>query len=345
MSGRCAIGALAAALLGACTEPPAGGIRDLGVETDSAPARPTRVDLLAVLTQCTGRDPYVMEAAGSVYGLFQRLLDPPAGRPIADLHFGIVAPKIDTPPICSSSPKVVVNDATLRAPTGPLSKPLDWPSNWDSKWPPRWPYLTGDMAQHVNLPELAATYVRYMPIDGECALNQYLRVAAMAIDGRNRDFVRPDSLLVVLLLADGDDCSTKDPSLWDPKLWALQYGGEYLWPYDYCYVAPPGLLYPVEHYVSLFRDAHPQGAVLVAAVGIEGTPSFVGPPPGKTTQPICDAGYFLPSQRLPALVRGLNQLGSARVRGLMVEGCELVMHPTGQGLSSVADRILEIVAR
>lgn len=275
----------------------------------------------------------------------RRLLSPPDKRPLWDLHLGVVSSKLDITGMCppfSTLPRPK-NNATLRAPYTHSTNPSPdwhWPASWASKWPPSWPYLTGEMGKEIDLPALVWLYVDGMSVDGDCNISQMMEVAALALDGRNPGFVRPDSLLVVLLLANREDCSTKTPSRWDPDLWDVyHYSG------DACYEPPADLLHPVERYVEIFPTLHPMGQTLVAALGWDAKPTWAMAGSLKVARgsPDCQ-GQVLPAPRLSELVRKLNGLEDPRTEALFIDACPL-LDQNLEGLYPLADRILALVER
>lgn len=99
-------------------------------------------------------------------------------------------------------------------------------------------------------------------------------------DAENAGFLRPDSLLVVVVVTDEDDCSAKDPhifaidSMLDPGDPLLQIG-----PNVRCLGAPSGL-YATQRYLDGLRALRPNNPNLIFAV-IGGVPPDLLPDSGE----------------------------------------------------------------
>lgn len=84
-------------------------------------------------------------------------------------------------------------------------------------------------------------------------------------DGANAGFVRPDSVLGVLLLTDEEDCSAEDSELFNPSS-SIYSGNLNLRCFSY-----PGALHPVERYVdglAALRRDRPESLVVAAITGV-----------------------------------------------------------------------------
>jgi hypothetical protein len=341
----CALAACAVVLwLFACESPPQAPVTDLAPEQDRVFVRRSKLDLLAVISSGDNWSGVIGDYVLAVRRLADRLLEPADGRPVRDFHLGVTTSKIDMVEICSDKPEVVANDGSLIKPTDP-NRPheSEYPSSLP--WPPPWPYLNGDLAGQLNVAGLWANYVwqaqRMTEREGWCAVTQYLQSAALAVDGRNTGFVRDDSLLVILILADREDCSTQRPSFWADR---DEWGKLYWDPNARCYYPPAGALYPIDHYKDVFGKSHPAGTTLVVVVGLQGVPQFESQWDGsKFAMPDCE-GQLRPSLRLPAFVSAANQAGDPALGARMIEACPIALgYETG--IPELADTILGLMER
>jgi len=273
--------------------------------------------------------------------MMKRLLAPPDGRPVQDLHFGVVSAQLTIAQLEKCADDPLVRDGLLLVPID--LPPLSWPAS--EPWPPATPYLSIDMAARMDLGRVAAGWVGAAPVSWSCRWPQFMEAVVAAVDGRNPGFVRDDSLLAVLMIGLREDCSTRDPSLWGTGWYEGKCG-----PDSCCYIpAPDGLLQPVSHYVSALPAAHAQGSLLVLVAGHPGQPEFLdlGPPIGLLIQKSClGITSVLPSVRLAQLVQGLQALGDERVGAHFVDLCPM---PAGAALEAAfdefADKILNRLER
>lgn len=336
------------ALVGtACGLPPGRAVLPAdSTAPDSAvePRRPSRLDTLVVRTWNSDGERFARPSSTSIYRFLTLLLGPPDGRPVRDFHFGIVSSKIDMGEVCNTSNKVP-NDGTLLVPEVTDSQPdpsLDWPASWS--WPPRWPYLTGDMASSVDLPSLGRLYVvESDPIEGSCSVTQFLESALKAIDGRNPGFIRSDSLLLVWILADAEDCSTADATLWEPALWKNEYAA----PLFRCYEPPAGLLHPIQRYVDGFSRLHPNGRILFAVTGRDEKPVWKSGSP-KSAEVLCYGAHVHPAPRLGAFVRRINELHHPNQDARLMDPCVFIASdpPSWEAHGrEVANRVLDALSR
>ena len=241
------------------------------------------------------------------------------------------------------------NNGSMYPPKNPAGSPYhywNWPKEW--AWPPKWSFLTSEQTKKMTkyFHELANIYVKSEPRETECSVTQFMEAASRGIDGRNQGFLRADSLLVILLVSDREDCSTKTPAMWDTTLsWTDQYRDGNA----RCYYPPKDLLYPVEHYVKRFSSVHPGGRVLVAIIGDEGKPQFVKSTPKPNgavpvyAKPGCKGG-IQPTIRLGQLVTKLNALGNPNVEARIIAPCPIYHGGDTSEIDKLADRILELLS-
>ena len=162
------------------------------------------------MTQGRERFWYERHLVSDVATLIRRLVAPPDGRALLDLHFGVTRSKLDIAEaeVCRGGDRKLRNDGSLKAPgyTGALEPPADmhWPSAWAKLWPPRWLYLIGEMAKHVDLAELAAIYLQDMPVDSDCNITQFLEV-------------RPGLSTAATRVSCGRIRSSSDPAIGRPR--------------------------------------------------------------------------------------------------------------------------------
>jgi hypothetical protein len=181
--------------------------------------------------------------------------------------------------------------------------------------------------------------------ESPCGVLMLLEAARRALDpdrNINPGFLRARSLLVVLFLADGDDCSAQDASLFDPSNAALGAPSHFRCvehglvcdeplhePGDKHRCRPGGkYLFPVEEYQRFFRQMRDDGRFLVAAIAAPPEPVKVfldttavpGPEPMLEGSCSSAIGYGEPAVRLNEAVRGLG------ARGLFNAG----LAPTGR---------------
>jgi hypothetical protein len=294
--------------------------------------RPTKLDVLVVLTVGATSDVLLGRLIGVVELLKSALLEDPS--PPRDIHFGFVTSKVDSAEPCSTDPTphdgtLLTPPSTTKTPRPYLPYPLEWP------WPPPFPYLTSDMFEKADLINLYMNEIH--SATSPCSVTQFLEAAARAIDGRNGDFLRSDSLLLVLILADREDCSTKDSKLWSETAWSKTYTD----PNAVCYEPPDGLLHPASSYVPKLQAAHPAGRTLVASVAMSGTPTYKFINGKKYAEAYCTA-TFQPSIRLPAFTRAAEVTGSPSLEPRIIEGCPGVMGPA---MDSLAKRVLQSMTR
>jgi hypothetical protein len=176
--------------------------------------------------------------------------------PVADLHLGVITPDLGTGgftvPTCE--PFALGDDGILRT-QGNTSI-----SGCMATYPT---FLTFDPDSPTMDPDVFAGDARCVAVAGTggCGFEQQLDAALKAItpstspiafvsgttghgDGANAGFLRPDSMLVVVLLTDENDCSAADPEIFNPSS-AVYTGDLNLRCFMY-----PGALHPIRRYVD-----------------------------------------------------------------------------------------------
>ena len=97
-------------------------------------------------------------------------------------------------------------------------------------------------------------------------------------DGQNGGFIRPSSLLAIILVTDEEDCSAANPGIFDPA--STTFGGDLnlrCWTYGH---PADGILHPVERFVDgLLATREDPGLLVVAA--ITGIPTATNPAVGE----------------------------------------------------------------
>jgi hypothetical protein len=226
-----------------------------------------------------------------------------------------------------------------------IRPPVEPPENWVGAWPP--PALwSPELARRDDLGSLLYHYTNEALKLPHCEITQYLETAFATIDGRNADFPREGSLLVLLIVSTREDCSTSDHSLWDPKNgWTDEFHAN-----ARCTKPPAGLLYPVERYVDRLADIHASGPILAFVVG-SNAPAIYETYPyplGETAQwvvPECTVPGVVatPATRLVAFVSNVERKALPGVSALFEPVCPSLVAENG---TAIADRLVkEIAAR
>ena len=360
LRGQRVILAMAVAL-GACANTPSSVDAQASLDRPLN-KRPATLDVVIVMSLGEDGPQFSARAGMNIARVVERLLAPPDGRAVGDFHLGVVTSKIvhgsvNMPPGCEAA-----GEAGSRHPHNgylvqpsqagglSLNAPTGWPAEWE--WPPRWNYLKPEHVDRVPPGQMLATYLMSasateanMPSGAAaCNVTEYLEVARMATDGRNGDFIRPDSLLVIVFLANWEDCSTDDASLWATSLWSTQYR----YSNSLCYRPPEHLLYPVTRSLDYFSTIHSAGRMLIGLVGTESQPVWtqVSSPPLALAQPICstteNGNTVVPTLRIPELMRGLAAQ-SPTVESLQFDPC--AVYQSTDVMLPLADRILQILSR
>lgn len=284
-----------------------GGSFDATVHRDLPAAQAVDILVVAPFSQSAG---LARQALASIpWALLERLkaasqLDP------ASLRLGVVSTSIEGKSICDS-------------PAPPAGELLEGPSGVR--------ILTGENTASEWSEQV------FSASSPECRNPNFLEAASLAIDGRNTTFPRHDAVLVVLLLANMDDCSVDDFSLWnDPAVWEEDLS----W-FARCYRPAEGFLYPVNRYLDSLLQAFP-GRIFVAAVGSADKPTYITDPGGNLTlQTVCEFSFNLfPTPRIASFIDGIGALGDPRLKGALYEmGCEAAT--SVPNVDSLVDAIVE----
>lgn len=91
-------------------------------------------------------------------------------------------------------------------------------------------------------------------------------------DGRNAGFLRPDSLLGIVIVTDEEDCSAADPEIMNPT--SSEYPGDLNLR---CFMYPSAV-HPIERYVDGLRALRPDRPELLAFAVIAGIPVDLASP-------------------------------------------------------------------
>lgn len=186
---------------------------------------------------------------------------------------------------------------------------------------------------------------------GGCAFEQPLEAALKAVtpstspitffgetaghaDGLNLGFVRPDSLLAIVILAEENDCSVLDPDLLDPA--STVYGGDIALR---CFTYPAALR-PIDRYVDGLLALRPAAPDRLAFAVIGGVPTdLVGssydamladarmeerldPSMPTRLSPSCNVpgrGTAEPPRRLVLVAKGLEERGAKTIAESMCQ--------------------------
>ena len=97
-------------------------------------------------------------------------------------------------------------------------------------------------------------------------------------DGQNAGFVRPNSLLTIILVTDEEDCSAANPEVFDPA--STTFGGDLnlrCWTYGN---PADGIIHPVERFVDGLLATRAAAPDLLVVAAITGIPDTTNPVPG-----------------------------------------------------------------
>jgi len=327
----------------------------------------SKVDLLFVIDDSSSMAEEQASLAAELPRLVRRLVSPPDldgdGSPdwlaITDLHLGVVSTDMGTGgyavPTCREPD--LGQDGVLRTEgnTSIDGCMATYPS-----------FLAG--TRDVDPDDLASDFACVATLGtGACGFEQPLEAALKAVtpstaptrfamgttghaDGENAGFVRPGSLLAIVVLTDEEDCSVADPELFDPS--SERYDGDL----NLRCVRHPEAIHPVQRYVEGFRRVRSDRPDLFAFSVIAGVPPDLVPDPtepdfdriladermeeridpsGRTLVPSCDVpgrGRAFPPRRLVRLAREVG--GRSAVTSI----CEADLGPAVEGIASLVGR-------
>jgi hypothetical protein len=133
-----------------------------------------------------------------------------------------------------------------------------------------------------------------------CGFEQHLESMRRALDGSNPDnagFLRDDAYLVVVFIADEDDCSTRDPAMFDPLAAELgplssfrcfEHGVEC--DATGCFPREDSpFMHGVQEYVDFLKGLKDDDSLIVVST-IVGAPEPVVVGPGPVLEPSCQSG-------------------------------------------------------
>ena len=328
---RLLVAALAVATLGGCSA--ATRYPDDADTDEPAPGPVGAVDLLFVVDRGCAGAALLHELQRHAGLLVRELLDPSvdpatgeAPRSVRDLHVGLTSMSADMAGFrtgfCDE-----VDDGRLLFPTPRTCEPepgADCPS-------PPWPWLahsegSPDLGDDPADPPIWDDLACLLDPESRCGCGwqQPLEAALRALTLRhgpgepNAGFLREESVLALVFLADGDDCSVADPAMFDPAR-------EDLGPISTRCALSPERLRPVAHYVDALRSLRPAMAdrTVVALFGglppdgswrpgdpVEELASWVRVDPAdpSTLVPVCDwrGGLAFAPPRMVELAYGLG---------------------------------------
>ncbi len=248
----------------------------------------SQVDLLFIVDNSNSMTEEQAQLAAQLPSFVETLRNPPDSDgdgeadfpPIDDLHVGVVTSDMGTGgflvPTCSEPN--FGDDGVLRT-TGNTAI-----MGCSATYPPFLNYTAGDdpaaFAAEVGCVAVAGT--------GGCGFEQQLEAALKAVtpstsditfamgttghaDGANAGFLRPASMLGVILVTDEEDCSALDPELFDPST-AVYTGDLNLRCFSY-----PGAVHPIDRYIDGFRALRSDRPDLFTFVAIAGVPADLAP--------------------------------------------------------------------
>ncbi len=182
--------------------PPPDATPDRGELPDSAPSKPVGIDLLFVVDNSPGMATAQQRLARDIDSLLSRFDQMPGGP---NYRIGVVTSDMGVGPF--------VNEAcSAQGDAGKLHLAPDCPATADGK-----PYVerVADTANVADIDQMVSCLVRAG--DEGCGFEQPLEAMRAAIvGGATGGFIRPGAALVVVILANEDDCSAADQSLYDP---------------------------------------------------------------------------------------------------------------------------------
>lgn len=259
--------------------------------------------------------------------------------PVADLHVGVVSSDMGTGgfalPTCAESDHG--DDGILQhTPSGVVS-------GCDGTYPAFLQYAPGDGLSTFRMDFSCIAQLG----TGGCGFEQQLEAVLKAItpstsdvrffggttghgDGENAGFLRPDSILVTLLVTDEDDCSAQDPDIFNTS--STTYTDDL----NLRCSQHPEAMFPISRYVDglrALRPGEPDRVVFGAVVGIpidledasyddilDDSRMAFTIDPGMPTRlvPSCDVvdrGTAFPPRRIVQTAKELDLLGSGVALG------------------------------
>ncbi len=307
---------------------------------------PQGVDFLLVLDDSGSIRPRDAQLRDRLRRLVHGLMRPPDGDRdgvedwprVADLHVGVVSTSVRGTAFCAH-----VRDGRL------MHEGASLPGC--AREYPR--YLT--YAEGEGDPDLVARdtiCVAFGPREG-CTVEQPLEAMAKALlprsapfsyvagqsqgDGYNAGFLRDDSVLVVLFVGDEDDCSFRDPGIFEPPDAGPIDAGFDAGPLPIpgCLLARPDQMQPISRYEAVLRWLRPRTdrVVLGMIVGLEAGVVITGPlaedPPGcfgpaDYPRRMLALARELPTQTVLGSVCGLSEMDVVHALARRIAGaaCE-----------------------
>lgn len=302
---------------------------DAGPPIPMSCEHPRGVDLLLVLDDSGSIRPRDAQLQDHLSRMIQRLVRPPDrdgdGREdwprVHDLHFGTVSTSVRAPGFCE-----LTADGRLE------TEPSPELGDCSASYPTFLRYTDGETDPDRFCRD--AVCVSFGPRDG-CPIEQPLEAMAKALlphdapftfvagephgDTDNAGFLRPDSVLVVVIVADEDDCSVVDPSVTASDGAAVDDGG----PRTLGCVTGDKLQ-PIDRYAEVLRWLRPRDAervVLGMIVGIEGgmvVTDPLGDPPRSCFGPLefperlYQLAQAFPTRSVIGSVCGLSQMDAVQ---------------------------------
>ena len=250
-----------------------------------------------------------------------------SGCNIPDLRIGVVTTDVGAGNYSLPSCEVANGDngklqnaPRLAGCTGPSNPWIAYSANTKTSNVP------SGAANHIDRIKDAFACIAPVGIQG-CGFEQTLESARRALDPKlniNPGFLRPNALLVVVFITDEDDCSAKNPQLYDPNQQSLsdplgpltsfrcfEFGiscdindRDILGPRSNC-VPAYDWLHSVDSYDTFFKGLKPPGHVVLGAIAGPTSPVNVGRDgPNPVLKPSCQTsnGFGVPAIRIKSLV-------------------------------------------
>lgn len=275
------------ALLWSCAapaEPPGNACAVWDVSQAAVGPVDNALDLLFVIDDSESMAPAQEELARSLPRMLDHLLSGErasgfGAQPFRDLHIGVVSTDMGTGSTSVEGCSASGDDGVLST-RGNTTR-----AGCEATYPDFFQFAPADVDSASLAADLSCVVV--MGTDG-CDYEQPLEAMLKAVspagavdqgggpllfaegsvghgDGRNAGFHRPDAILAVVLLTDEDDCSTRDPDLFDAA--SVRYPEPNL---SLRCARSPDALHPVLRYAATFGDAWslPDLPVFAAITGL-----------------------------------------------------------------------------